>query len=57
MVTMLAGKRAVILAAIIAYMRSKHLKVIRRTKPRSLSSWRLARVLDIVDPVSAEVNS
>lgn len=57
MVAMLAGKKAVILAAVIAYMRSKLPGTPRRVKPRNLSGWRLARSLDMGDPVSAEVFS
>lgn len=52
MVTMLTGKRVVILAAVMAYVRSKRLKASRRVEPRSVSGWRLARVLDMVDPAS-----
>lgn len=55
MVAMLTGKRVAILAAVIAYTRLKRSKAAHRVEPRSVSGWRLARVLDVADPASSEV--
>jgi len=54
---MLPGKRAAVLAAVIAYIRSRASRRAAQAVHRSVSAWRLSRALDIDDPASAEVEA
>jgi hypothetical protein len=54
---MLPGKRAAVLAAVIAYIRSRASRRAAQAVRRPVSAWRLSRALDIDDPASAEVEA
>ncbi len=53
----MSSKRAAVLAAVIAYIRSRASRQAAQAIPRPVSAWRLSRALDIDDPTSAEVES
>jgi len=52
-----SSRKAAVLAAVIAYIRSCTSRPAARARPKPVSAWKLSRALDADDPTAAEVEA